>query len=111
MATSSSTEWWAEAQVYSGRSNPTWMVPSATADSLAVQWETLAAAAPVAPPPPLGYRGVVLHAPDDVTWEAFAAVVQRRADTGVEVRADPGRAWERRLLDTAPAGLLPPLQI
>ena len=64
-----------------------------------------------APPaaPPLGYRGYVLHAPDGREWVAFGGAVTLTTSEGVDVRSDAERAFERRVLDSAPPNLLPPL--
>ena len=60
--------------------------------------------------PPLGYRGCILRAPDGREWMAFGGAVTLTTPEGVEVRSDVERALERRLLNTAPPNLLPPLE-
>jgi hypothetical protein len=112
MDTSRSTEWSAQVHVFAGRPDPTWTVAEADAAALLAQWEGLASATAAAPsPPPLGYRGVTLRAGDGTTWHAYAGVVElRRLDDSVR-RSDPQRDWERRLLATAPPGVLPPLDV
>lgn len=105
MDTSRSSDWTARALVFSGRPDPLWTVDDRAVAELVAAWSALTAARGPATAPPLGYRGVVLRAPDGRTWSAFGGTVT----AGAEVREDPGRAFERRLLDTAPPGLLPPI--
>lgn len=105
MATSGSREdWTAGARVFSGREDPTWPVPADAADAIVALWEKSAPARRGPEPPPLGYRGCWLRAPDGRRWQAGGGVV--RADG--EARADAGGAVERAILATAPAGALPP---
>jgi hypothetical protein len=94
--------WRATAQLYSGLTDPVWDV----GDELAARWQTLAPREgdPPPPAPPLGYRGVALVAGDGTRIEAYGGAVTR---DGRELRADPGRAFERALLASAPPGLLP----
>lgn len=111
MDTSRSGNWVAEALVWSGRPNPRWELAEAAAADLVAAWERL----PERPGPPvmpagLGYRGCTLHAPDGRTWWAAAGAVvldRPHPDAGTS-RDDPGRTFERRLLATAPPGVVPP---
>src|SRR5215208_5299024 len=111
MATSRSPEWSARVLVFSGRPDPTWSVAEAVATELYALWVALSPWSGTPPtPPPLGYRGCILRAPDGREWIAFGGVVTLATPEGVEVRSDAERAFERRLLNTAPPNLLPPLE-
>jgi hypothetical protein len=128
MATSRSPDaWTACADVFSGRPNPTWEVPAPLARELASAFLRLPRAAPdVGAPsvgatttpgvgarpasgsPALGYRGCALRSPDGELWRAGAGVVSSSlGGREGEARSDAGRAWERRLLASAPDGVLP----
>lgn len=116
MDTSRSSDWTAQALVFSGRPDPLWTVDGHAVAELLAAWPSLTERPAPAAPPPLGYRGVVLRAPDGRTWSAFGGAVTARSgeDAGTvhgEVRDDPGRAFERRLLATAPPGVLPPVDL
>src|SRR5215472_9226102 len=109
MGTSRSDEategWVAGASVFSGRPDPTWPVPAALGTCLAGLWERLPAWSGDRPaPPPLGYRGCHLSAPDGRVWNAF----QERVTLGPDDRRDADREFERTLLASAPPGSLPP---
>ena len=112
MATSRSPEWSARALLFSGRPDPSWPVPETIATELHALWSALdpwSGTPPVAPP--LGYRGCILHAPDGREWVAFGGAVTLATSQGADVRSDAERAFERRLLDSAPSTLLPPLEL
>ena len=106
MDTSPSSDGWrASVAVFSGRPDPEWPVPADLAAALVTTWASLPpAGSPAAGAPPLGYRGARLVAPDGREWAAFGGVVTLAGDA----RADAGREWERRLVETAPPGTLPP---
>ena len=112
MDTSRSPEWSARTLLFSGRPDPTWSVAESVATELQALWSALGpwSGAPPAGPP-LGYRGCVLRAPDGREWRAFGGAVTLATLEGAEVRSDAERAFERRLLDSAPSGLLPPLDL
>lgn len=59
----------------------------------------------IAPPPapPLGYRGSILDCGMQGRWHAFRGAIV----SGELRRADPGREFERLLLESAPSGLIP----
>jgi hypothetical protein len=109
MDTSRSSDWTAHALVFSGRRDPQWTVDAGTAAELTAVWGRLARQqAPAAVPPSLGYRGVVLRAPDGRVWSAFGGTVTLEPG---DARHDPGREFERRLLAGAPPGALPPVDL
>lgn len=109
MDTSRSTDWLAKALVLSGRPDPTWAVPGSVVEELLRLWAELPSSTGRAPsPPPLGYRGCLLQAPDGRTWESFGGEVTLNDGHTTQTRGDPGRRFERLLLVTAPANTLPP---
>lgn len=111
MGTSGSHEWTATAHVYSGRPDPEWEVDADVAELLMDLWAELPTVDEVsAVPPALGYRGVTLSGPRASRWTAYGGRLVMSADETQIVRLDVGRAWERRLLDSAPSGLLPPIE-
>jgi hypothetical protein len=113
MATSksfnSSQRWTAGALLFSGRPDPVWFIGPDKAHPLEAIWNSLPGSAPPVPaaPPTLGYRGCFLRHPDRTEWLAFAGLVTRRSGRGDETRRDPNREFERNVLATAPAGILP----
>jgi hypothetical protein len=109
MGTSRSGDWLAQALVFSGRPDPAWVVPGSTVEQLLGLWAELPSGPGRRPdPPPLGYRGSLLRAPDGRTWRSFGGSVTLEDGRLTQVRDDPGRRFERLLLATAPAGTLPP---
>jgi len=110
MGTSRSGEeaWTAGASVFSGRPEPTWQVPADLGLELAQLWERLLPWSGKQPlVPPLGYRGCTLSAPGGRVWTAFHDLVTLRG----EQRRDRPRAFQQRLLASAPPGVLPPLTL
>jgi hypothetical protein len=108
MATSKSNEprrkCRATASIFSGRRDPEWSVPEGTAHRLELLWRRLDAAdESPGRAPALGYRGVTLVCGVDDSWFAYGGTVSR----GGEHRRDPERQFERELLQSAPAGLIP----
>lgn len=111
MDTSRSSSWTATVHLYSGRPDPRWEVPGGVGEQLSALWaKSRPPGESPAPPPPLGYRGVTLSAPDGTEWTAYRGVITKKFDGGVERRADEEGLWERTLLESAPAGMLPPLE-
>ena len=111
MATSKSPEtkdWIAGAYLYSGRRDPTWPVSKPLVRKLQELWERLPPSRRETGPASLGYRGAFLHSPDSREWLAFKGIVSLTTPSGSESRADPGLEFERSLLNSAPAGILPP---
>lgn len=109
MGTSRSADWLAWALVFSGRPDPTWVVPPGAVEELLAVWAHLTPGREQHPgPPPLGYRGCLLRAPDGRTWRSSGGSVTMQDGGLAQVRADPARRFERLLLATAPPGTLPP---
>ena len=121
MATSKSgskrSAWSAGASVFSGRPDPVWEVKPALAARLEKIWNRLKPSEIEQPPQPaLGYRGCFLKGPRGRAWHAYGAVVtlrsarraESRPDSHAESRRDPAKKFERTLLASAPAALLPP---
>ena len=108
MGTSRSSEtdgWIGGASLYSGRRDPTWPVPAEIGLRLEATWSRLPPWSGAPPePPPLGYRGCWLRAPDGRTWTAFRELVSLATDA----RRDAEREFERSLIASAPDGWLPP---
>lgn len=110
MGTSRSGNWTATAHLHSGRPDPAWTVPEQQAVELINKWQGLpTAASSSSPGSQLGYRGVSLAGPGEETWTAERGVVTKTHSGGH--RKDAGREWERALLETAPQGLLPPVDL
>jgi hypothetical protein len=111
MGTRRSAEWTAGASLFSGRPDPVWPLPDAVARDLEQTWEALAVFAPDRPappaPPPLGYRGCFADDGRGRHWDAYGGAVTLRGPGGREVREDPAREFERRVLTSAPEGALP----
>ena len=105
MATSNSTErCTASASIYSGRANPAWPLSESSIQELEGIWKNLKRAASARPDAPgLGYRGCTVDCGPRGRWIAFERVV----GWGKEYRADPGRQFERAVLESAPEGLIP----
>ena len=96
---------YAEADVYSGRPNPTWRMSGA--DSVAVKGKVAALqpGGPAVPPPGLGYRGIVVYNAGAVLAGCFQArfyrgFVAAECETGTRTLGDPGRQVERFLAGT-----------
>jgi hypothetical protein len=110
MGTSRSADWLAQALAFSGRPDPTWVVPGSSVDTLLDLWAGLPARPDPGPdPPPLGYRGCLLRAPDGRTWRSYGGAVTLSQDNLELIRDDADRRFEQTLLATAPPGTLPPL--
>jgi len=110
MGTSRSAEWLAQALAYSGRPDPTWVVPGSTVEELLGRWAGLPPRPDPGPDPPaLGYRGCLLRAPDGRTWRSYGGVVTFSEGTVEQIRDDSDHRFEQTLLATAPPGTLPPL--
>lgn len=102
----SSPEWTAAAHVFSGRRDPTWVVPGETIRWLLDRWKDLESADDGPEPPLLGYRGVTLTDPTGSVWKAYGGVVVKISNS-MGMRSDPQRSWERAVVMSAPPGLLP----
>ena len=110
MATSRSCDpWIGSASLFSGRPDPTWPVADAEVRELMGLWERLEADPRKVQPavPPLGYRGCSLTAPDGRCWHALGGRVTTGGSLARKARRDPGRTFEKKLLATAPPGILP----
>ena len=98
----------AGALLFSGRADPTWIVPMGVAADLMCVWENLKEATGFTPVvPALGYRGCYLK--DDVgrEWLACGGAVTLKTGSASETRRDEGRNFELALLATSPEGAIP----
>jgi hypothetical protein len=112
MATSKSdkntNQWIGGALVFSGRPDPTWSVPDLVVSELESYWAQLqpwVGSLPVTPG--LGYRGSFLRDASGTEWHGYGGVLTLRTSKGIQSRQDPARQFEKLVLATAPAGLLP----
>lgn len=111
MGTSKSTEvnYTAGVSIFSGRPDPTWTLSEAVGSKLRKLYDELERSAdPAASAPPLGYRGAFLRDNAGHEWFAYRGVVTLTSQDNSEVRKDPGRAFEREVVGSAPEGLIPP---
>ena len=113
MGTSRSIEqenaWRAGALVYSGRPDPVWIVPEDIVESLLQLWEELDDWSGTLPAPPaLGYKGCYVQDAGLRKWTAFNGFVSLTHDRETLIKKDMARAFEKRILISAPAGTLPP---
>lgn len=103
--------WTAGASIWSGRPDPAWAVSAPDAKAVLAIWGALPTIEDVAlAPTRLGYRGCWLRAPDGRRWTAEIDKVVMTEDAGsglTHARRDAAGAFERLILATAPAGLLP----
>ena len=118
MATSNSKDptasqrltWVGRASVFSGRPDPEWEVADDVAAGLIELWSMLPPhSGHGSEPGGLGYRFSSLSSSDGRRWVAFERVVRYESPEEKELRRDEGGEFERRLLKSAPAGLLPPV--
>ncbi|HEV2027109.1 MAG TPA: hypothetical protein VGS16_01090 [Candidatus Dormibacteraeota bacterium] len=111
MGTSRSSEeggWIGGVLVYSGRRDPTWPVPAELGHRLEQLWEGLPPWSGRRPqPPPLGFRGWTLTAPDGRVWTAFRQLVA----LAIDGRRDAEREFERSLIASAPPGIVPTIAL
>jgi hypothetical protein len=111
MATSRSTSesgWTAGAFAFSGRPDPTWPISSDVAKEVVAIWDTLVPTDEAVPTPPaLGYRGCFVRDPGGPTWTAFHELVTLSTESSSERRRDDERRFERTVLASAAAGVLP----
>jgi hypothetical protein len=107
-----SAPWRAGALLYSGRPDPTWIVPAQQVAALIAYWDELPPSRTWSEPPSrLGYRGCWLEAPDGRRWtghDGLAVLFPPRSRSAraqpTEARRDEQRTFERAVLATAPAG-------
>jgi hypothetical protein len=94
----------ATAAVFSGRPDPSWRLSKTELKQLENIWKKLRPSAHTPPvAPALGYRGCSVDCGPRGVWNAFGGVVAR----GEEHRADPGRQFERTVLNSSPKGMIP----
>jgi hypothetical protein len=95
-----------ELDIFSGRPNPVWTLIESERDSLAERLASLPPARPRTLSANLGYRGLIVTVPGQ-DGVAINRVQRGTVETTVGARTtyrdDPGRAFERWLLDTGTA--------
>ena len=105
MSSSSGVSVQVEADLYSGRPNPTWIVPSELVDQANDQLARAPVfSGPLPPDPGLGYRGLRLSLPGPngvIEVKVFGGAAECRDASGTSVLADEGRCLERQLLAAA----------
>ena len=110
MVTSRSNEltgYTAGASIFSGRPDPTWAVDETIVKELLTLWDRMEPYVGLIPlPPGLGYRGTFLR-DTGREWRAYRGVVTLTENGRSEVRYDPGRQFESRLIRSAPVGTIP----
>ena len=95
--------------VFSGRPDLTWSLSEELGSRLQQLFETLESYEESAiSAPPLGYRGAFLRDDSGHQWLAYRGVVTLTEPNRSEARCDPGRKFERAIVDSAPQGLIPP---
>ncbi len=105
---SEAAPWQGGASLFSGRPDPTWSVSARAARHLEAIWEKLEpTSAPLPTAPPLGYRGCFVRDPRGRQWYAYGGRVLLTTGGASETRADPNRQFEKTLLESAPADILP----
>jgi hypothetical protein len=109
MVTSSSDEAWTGcADIFSGRTNPCWVVEESVVQKLLDLWIRMEPHPQPAPTPlKLGYRGCHLKGPENRVWFVYGPVVSLTQNDKVESRHDPDRLFEKILLTSAPEGEVP----
>lgn len=94
--------------LYSGRADPAWRLAEAEVSELVDAWERLQPSV-VAPGkrPRLGYSGSWMIDATGRRWHAFDGRARLSTREGELLKIDPDRAFERKIVDSAPSGLLP----
>jgi hypothetical protein len=96
------------ARLFSGRPDPEWRVAPEIAGELERIWEALGPwSGPLPQPPRLGYRGCLLRDAGGGEFFAFGGAVVLKRPGFQHAKGDPARRFEKRLLSSAPQGLLP----
>jgi hypothetical protein len=100
--------WVGGALLFSGRPDPVWEVGAGVVSELEKIWEYLGPwSGPLPQPPVLGYRGCFLSGDGQRKFFAFGgAVTLKNIPAGLS-RRDDARRFERVLLSSAPAGMVP----
>ena len=94
--------------MFSGRPDPVWTITERQRASLIRLWTRLGPTRERQPTAPsLGYRGAELACPSGERWFAYGGVASLTVNRIEELRADPKRAFERAILETAPRGMVP----
>ena len=101
--------WIGGAILFSGRSDPEWILEEKHVEHLMQIWNGL----PSAPgniiiPNILGYKGCFISTNDKKKWITFRGKVTfYENDKAIESRIDTGRVFEKKIIDTAPKDVIP----
>ena len=95
--------------LFAGLPDPEWAVTDDQVARLLAIWHALEPALPpTSEAPRLGYRGVELHLDGGVSFTATKGLVTRASGRARESRRDGTQTFEKAVIGSAPAGLLPP---
>jgi hypothetical protein len=109
MGISKSTNFTAGVSVFSGRPDPTWSLSEEVGNMLLRLFEDSDSyKGSAVSAPPLGYRGAFLRDDAGNEWFAYRGVVTLTSPHSSDARKDPARQFERALVASIPAGLIPP---
>jgi hypothetical protein len=106
---SNSNLWIGGAILFSGRSDPEWILEEEQIEQLIQIWNEL----PSAPgniiiPNILGYKGCYISTRDKKKWITFRGkVTYYENNEAIESRIDTGRVFEKKIIATAPKDVIP----
>jgi hypothetical protein len=107
-SSSDATCWQGRAWIFSGRPDPAWSVCDEVAHRLEEIWGELEPVSDVpSVAPPLGYRGCSISDLQGRSWYAYGGKVLLKAGARSETRCDPERQFEKTVLESAPAEVVP----
>jgi hypothetical protein len=101
--------WVCGAHVYSGHTDPEWVISDKEAEHLIDIWGSLAPSSRrVVRPNILGYKGCFISSSMKMKWVSFRGIINcYKNGKFVESRFDAERIFEKKILDTAPDGTVP----
>ncbi len=85
---------------------PTWVLDETTVEAIMSIWSSLQRGDGGVPSSPSEYQGCNVQTDDGRMWFAFGGTVTLTSANLFEVRSDPTRQFEKRLLASAPARIL-----
>jgi hypothetical protein len=101
--------WIGGAILFSGRSDPQWILEETQAEQLMQIWSALPSAqGNIVIPNILGYKGCYLSTNGKKKWITFRGkVTYYENNEAMESRIDNGRIFEKKIIDTAPKDVIP----